>query len=298
MWGIDAAGFMTLLITLATLVVLEGLLSADNALVLAVMVRHLPKVQQKRALRYGLLGAFAFRLIAVVFAATLLQYWILKVLGGLYLLYMAVAHLAHGEGDAGAERRSRFGQGFWGTVVGVEVTDIAFSIDSILAAVATAEAIPKRYGGIALFDIPWVNVTVDVKLMVIYIGGILGIVAMRFVAGYFLILLDRFPGLAKGAYYLVGWIGLKLLGGGLHDAVHPGFVPPAGGWREGLPAWSHNLPLEINGWLFWSVMALIIVVSLAYKPKRPKDGHGSKPPGEFVATVKQATVKQAMGDGR
>ena len=85
MWGIDAAGFTALLGTIATLVLLEGLLSADNALVLAVMVRHLPKVQQKRALRYGLLGAFLFRLIAVVFASTLLQYWILKVLGGVYL---------------------------------------------------------------------------------------------------------------------------------------------------------------------------------------------------------------------
>ncbi len=287
MWGIDAAGFMALLPIVATLVVLEGLLSADNALVLAVMVRHLPKVQQNRALRYGLLGAFVFRLIAVVFAATLLRYWILKVLGGLYLLYMAISHLAHGESESENERRSRFGKGFWGTVVGVEVTDIAFSIDSILAAVATAEAIPKRYGGIALFDIPWVNVTVDVKLLVIYIGGILGIIAMRFVAGYFLILLDRFHGLAKGAYYLVGWIGLKLLGGGMHDAVHPGLVPPAPDLREGLPPWAFQLPLEINGWFFWTVMGLIVLASLAYKPKPKKDGPKSSPPSEFVARVEK-----------
>ena len=293
MWGIDAAGFMALLATVATLVVLEGLLSADNALVLAVMVRHLPKDQQKRALRYGLLGAFAFRLIAVVFAATLLQYWILKVLGGLYLLYMAVAHLTHGEGEMGADRPSRFGKGFWGTVVGVEVTDIAFSIDSILAAVATAEAVPKRYGSIPLFDIPGVNVTVDVKLLVIYLGGILGIIAMRFVAGYFLILLDRFHGLAKGAYYLVGWIGVKLLGGGLHDAVHPGFAVAPGNWREQLPAWVHGLPLEINGWFFWAVMGLIVALSLAYKPKASKNAPQSTTPEALLATV-----EEAMNDGR
>ena len=268
MWGIDAAGFMALLGTVATLVILEGLLSADNALVLAVMVRHLPKVQQKRALRYGLLGAFLFRLIAVVFAATLLQYWILKVLGGVYLLWIAISHLMHGEEEAGTARRSRFGDGFWGTVVAVELTDIIFSIDSILAAVATAEALPKRLGGIELFTIPAVNVVVDVKLMVIYIGGILGIVAMRFVAGYFLILLDRFQGLAKGAYYLVGWIGLKLLGDGLHEAVHPGFKPPQGNWRERLPAWVFRVPLEMNSWVFWSVMGLIVVASLLYKPRR------------------------------
>ncbi len=300
MWGIDAAGLMALLFTLATLVVLEGLLSADNALVLAVMVRHLPKVQQKRALRYGLLGAFAFRLIAVVFASTLLQYWILKATGGIYLLFMAIAHLAHGEDDPESERPSRFGKGFWGTVVGVEVTDIAFSIDSILAAVATAEAIPRRYGSIPLFDIPGVNVTVDLKLLVIYIGGILGIVAMRFVAGYFLILLDRFQGLARGAYYLVGWIGMKLVGDGLHDAVHPGFATEAGNWREGLPAWAHQIPLEIHPALFWGVMALIVVVSMASKPRRKpgKDGPKQSPPGGFTAAERPKVAGSPLHEAR
>lgn len=284
MWGIDAAGFVVLLGTVATLVVLEGLLSADNALVLAVMVRHLPKPQQKRALRYGLLGAFGFRLIAVVFASTLLQYWILKVLGGVYLLWMAISHLAHGEDGVDGERRSRFGNGFWGTVIGVEVTDIAFSIDSILAAVATAEAMPDDLGEKALFTIPAVGVVVDVKLMVIYVGGILGIIAMRFVAGYFLILLDRFHGLAKGAYYLVGWIGLKLFGDGLDDALHPGFNPPAGDWREGLPAWTARLPLEMNSWLFWAGMGLIIVASLLYKPKGSRTPPST--PGELVGSAR------------
>ena len=284
MWGIDAAGFTALLVTVATLVVLEGLLSADNALVLAVMVRHLPAHQRKRALRYGLLGAFVFRLIAVVFASTLLQFWIVKALGGVYLLYIAISHLGHEEEQSGGERRSRFGDGFWGTVVAVEVTDIIFSVDSILAAVATAEALPRRLGGIELFTIPAVNVVVDVKLLVIYIGGILGIIAMRFVAGYFLVLLDRFHGLARGAYLLVGWIGLKLLGGGLHDAVHPSFDPPPGNWREGLPSWVEQVPFEINSWMFWAIMGLIVVASLLAKPK-PK-GTDPSPPSELVASAR------------
>jgi len=281
MWGIDAAGFLQLFITVITLVLLEGLLSADNALVLAVMVRHLPKGQQKRALRYGMIGAFGFRLIAVVFASTLLQYWFLKFGGGIYLLYIAISHLAVGEEGEGSERRSRFGNGFWGTVIGVEVTDVAFSIDSILAAVATAEALPERLGEIELFSVPWVKLAVDVRLMVIYIGGILGIVAMRFVAGYFLILLDRFAGLAKGAYYLVGWIGLKLFLGGLNDALHPEkFVPASGGWRESLPEWAFRVPLDIKDWAFWTGMGLIVAASLVYKPRRSKN----PPPGELVGT--------------
>ena len=89
--------FLPIAGAILVLVVLEGLLSCDNALVLAVMVRHLPKEQQKRALKYGILGAFVFRFIAVLFAATLLRYWQLKVIGGLYLLYLAISRLVYGE---------------------------------------------------------------------------------------------------------------------------------------------------------------------------------------------------------
>jgi YkoY family integral membrane protein len=269
MWGIDATGFMALGGSVATLVVLEGLLSADNAMVLAVMVRNLPKEQRNRALRYGMFGAFAFRLVAVVFAASLLHYWIVKAMGGIYLLYIAISHLGRHEESTETVGRSRFGDGFWATVISVELTDIIFSVDSILAAVATAEALPKRYGEKPVFTIPGVDLVVDWKLLVIYLGGILGIIAMRFVAGYFLILLDKFRGLAAGAYYLVGWIGLKLLGGGLHDAVHPSFTVSTGNWRENLPTWLNQVPFEINAWIFWSVMALIVIVSLIAKPKPP-----------------------------
>ena len=122
MWGIDAADYLVLTTTVAVLVLLEGLLSADNALVLAVMVRHLPKKQQTRALRYGVIGAFVFRLIAVVFASTLLHYWIVKVVGGAYLLWIAGSHLLSGEHDE-SEQKTRFGNGFWATVIGVELTD-------------------------------------------------------------------------------------------------------------------------------------------------------------------------------
>ena len=72
------------------LVFLEGLLSADNALVLAVMVRHLPRVEQRRALRYGIWGAFVFRLIAVILSSRLIEYWQFKFVGGIYLVYLSI----------------------------------------------------------------------------------------------------------------------------------------------------------------------------------------------------------------
>ena len=120
-----------------------------------------------------------------------MRFWIFKVVGGLYLVYLAVAHFlgAH-ESPRPTRQVRRDGQwsrdwrkSFWGTVVSVELADIAFSIDSILAAVGMAESLPERFGD------NW-------KLAIVYIGGVLGIITMRFVAGYFIVLLDRFGGLA------------------------------------------------------------------------------------------------------
>src|SRR5947207_287152 len=141
---------------IGVLTFLEGLLSADNALVLALMVRHLPKREQRRVLVYGIWGAIGFRVIAVFLSAILLRFWIFKVLGGLYLLYLAASHfLSAREDQAEAAGTSGPGQGagsrrwlrgFWGTVTSVTMADIAFSIDSILAAVAMADDFPKRFG--------------------------------------------------------------------------------------------------------------------------------------------------------
>jgi len=245
MWGLTIGDLPLLSWYIMVLVFLEGLLSADNALVLAVMVRHLPKAQQKRALRYGIWGAFVFRLIAVVLSSKLIEYWQFKFVGGIYLIYLAVAHFVtvlsqrsqqDAEGEGSPTVSKRFGRGFWGTVISVEIADIAFSIDSILAAVAMADDLPDRFGS------NW-------KLAVVYIGGILGILTMRFVAGYFILLLDRFRGLANGAYFLVAWIGIKLMLGGLHD--------------------HHLIPHEMSAKLFWSVMLLIAVASLLIKPREP-----------------------------
>ncbi len=80
----------------------------------------------------------------------------------------------------------------------------------------------------------------------------------------------------------------------MHDAVQPGFVHAGSGdLREALPPGRFNVPLEINGWFFWTVMGLIVLASLAYKPKPRKDGPKPSPPSEFVARV-----EKTMADGR
>jgi YkoY family integral membrane protein len=229
MWGI-------LIGTVLWLVFLEGLLSADNALVLAMMVRHLPKENQKRALRYGMWGAFLFRFLAVGMASILLRFSFLKVIGGLYLLYLTIAHFISRQGHESNPSARRFGSGFWGTVISVELADIAFSIDSILAAVAMADGLPP-------------TISENGKLAVVIIGGILGIITMRFVAGYFIVLLEEFKGLESGAYGLVAWIGLKLIIEGLH---HGGYIP-----------------FGFNMWAFWLGMLAIVIAGFLYKPKGP-----------------------------
>ncbi len=91
-------------VTIGLLVVLEGLLSADNALVLAMMILGLPRRDQKKALRYGLVGAFAFRIAATLLATYLIRIEWVKVLGSIYLLYLAYEHFFRG-GDA--EQRTK-----------------------------------------------------------------------------------------------------------------------------------------------------------------------------------------------
>jgi YkoY family integral membrane protein len=187
------------LVTIALLVALEGLLSADNAMVLAVLVLGLPKKQQRKALRYGIIGAFGFRTIAVLLAVYLIRLGWVKLLGAGYLMYLVYNHF--GGGQTAEERRAAppaqpaFGlSAFWATVVKVELTDIVFAMS------------PKTW--------------------VILSGGILGIVMMRLVIGQLLALVERYPLLVDGAFVIIGWVGLKLLVEYLHSAGYVAFEIP------------------------------------------------------------------------
>ncbi|MCE2937671.1 MAG: hypothetical protein LW819_00005, partial [Fimbriimonadaceae bacterium] len=123
------------------LILLEGLLSADNALVLAIMVKHLPDKLQKKALLYGLGGAFVFRFLAIIFATFILNLWWLQLVGAAYLLWLPIKHFLNKAGEHSANPIKQ--RGFWQTVIAVELTDIAFAVDSVLAAVGTVSAKDK-----------------------------------------------------------------------------------------------------------------------------------------------------------
>lgn len=193
---------------LLVLIGLEGLLAADNALVLAIMVKHLPEKERRKALFYGLAGAFVFRFASLFVISFLVDVWQVQAIGALYLLFIAFNHIFRKtifkkkeiEGVEKKERKS----GFWMTVLKVELADIAFAIDSILAAVALAVTLPNT-------NLPSIGGMDGGKFLVILAGGLIGVIIMRFAANYFVKLLHSRPGLEIAAFMIVGWVGVKLV---------------------------------------------------------------------------------------
>jgi YkoY family integral membrane protein len=214
------------LLTILLLVLLEGLLSADNAMVLAVLALGLPKAQRKKALRYGIIGAFAFRSIALVFGLYLIGLSLVKLAGGLYLLYLPFRHFMGERGEEGgrsvAAARPWLGMSaFWATVVKVELTDIVCAVDSIVVAVAMSQK-------------PWVVLS----------GGVLGIIAMRLVIGQLLAVVERYPILVDGAFVIIAWVGFRLLAQYLH--------------QTGVIHW------EVHEWLGLGLIVVIFGVCLTW----------------------------------
>ncbi len=189
---------------LIILIGLEGLLAADNALVLAIMVKHLPVEQRRKALFYGLLGAFVLRFGSLFIISFLVDVWQVQAIGAIYLLFIAIKHLYDratlNEQDI---KKKESTSGFWMTVIKVEIADLAFAVDSILAAVALAVALPAT----GLFTVGSLD---GGQFIVIFAGGMIGVIIMRFAANLFVELLQKRPGLEMAAFIIVGWVGVKL----------------------------------------------------------------------------------------
>jgi YkoY family integral membrane protein len=171
---------------IGTLIILEGLLSADNALVLAVLVKSLPKDQRKKALFYGIFGAYLFRILAIGLGVTLINVGWIKIVGGHYLLWIVIQNfIKKNDGEDEVQPKK---MGFWRTVLTVELMDIAFSIDSVIAAFGVSNQ-------------EWV----------LFLGGVLGILMMRGVAQLFLALIEKVPEFETTAFVLIAMIGVKMI---------------------------------------------------------------------------------------
>ncbi len=240
---------------IANLIIIESLLSVDNAAVLATMVMDLPQNQRDKALKYGIWGAYIFRGLAMIFAAFLLGFWWLKPLGGMYLLWLVAdqfkdkigygergsiifkvlslsgiifiikndgsineialwslrglagifiaysiysfSKINEDEEDDGEINKSnnavyRFFHNkigtFWSTVILVEIMDMAFSIDNVFAAVAFTP-----------------------NIILVCIGVFIGILAMRFIAQWFVTLMEKYTFLETAAFVVIAILGVKLM---------------------------------------------------------------------------------------
>ena len=173
------------------LIVLEVILSADNALILGVLVQKLPVHLRRKALFYGILGAYVLRGLALLFAALVIKLWWVQALGAAYLLYIALKHFLKPEEAHAPPPLEATAAQFWKVVAQVELMDLAFAVDSVLVAVALSD-----------------------ELWVIYTGVFLGILALRMLASLVVTLLDRYPRFKHLAYVVVGLAGVKLAIGG------------------------------------------------------------------------------------
>jgi YkoY family integral membrane protein len=184
---------------IGNLIIIESLLSVDNAAVLATMVMDLPPKQRDKALKYGIWGAYFFRGLAMIFAAFLIKIWWLKPLGGLYLLYLVYDYWkskqTESTDDDTIDKESNWlykltvgslGT-FWATVCLVELMDMAFSIDNVFAAVAFTP-----------------------NIILVCIGVFIGILAMRFIAQWFVKLMEKYTFLETAAFIVIAILGIKL----------------------------------------------------------------------------------------
>ncbi|MGE7664705.1 TerC family protein [Ureibacillus composti] len=195
--------------TLLILIGLEGLLSADNALVLAVIAKHLPEEQKKRAINYGIILAFVFRFAALFAISFIANVWQIQAIGAAYLLYLGLKHVIKakfGKDNKNIHKddeKESAGKGFGATVGKIALADLAFAVDSILAAVALALGLPDSplddFGGMD-----------GGQFIVVVLGGIAGLVLIKFAATWFVQLLDKRPALETTAYAIVAWVGVKL----------------------------------------------------------------------------------------
>ncbi len=196
------------------LIFLEGILSIDNAAVLGAMVAHLPHdepipwprslrflsrwsqrtlgYQREAALKVGLLGAYIGRGLMLALASIIIHVPWLRIIGAAYLVYLAIHHFAElyhaHRAETGQEELPRVRGGFWSTVLAIELADLAFSIDNVIAAVALSD-----------------------EFWVVMLGVAIGILVMRFAATIFTRMIMWEPALQTGAFLLLMAIGAELL---------------------------------------------------------------------------------------
>ncbi|MFZ4593524.1 MAG: TerC family protein [Verrucomicrobiaceae bacterium] len=173
------------------LIVIEGLLSVDNALAIAAMASHLDEKKRALAMNIGYIGAYGFRIIALLVASWIIDNMWVKLAGALYLVWLMCAHFASQREAVGEEGEALnvHHRTFAGTITMIALMDLSLSVDNVVAAIALSPD----------------------KLWPVYVGVTIGIISLRIIAGYAVKMIEKYPILEHTAFMLVGYVGLMLL---------------------------------------------------------------------------------------
>ncbi|WP_017661249.1 TerC family protein [Baaleninema simplex] len=187
------------ILILVVLIALEAVLSADNAIALASIASGLEDLKlQRQALNVGLLVAYILR-ISLIFAATwVIQFWQFEVAGALYLLWLVFSYFSSSEAEDDGHQGPQFSS-LWQAIPLIALTDLAFSLDSVTTAIAVSD-----------------------RLWLVIMGGTIGVITLRFMAGLFIRWLKEYTHLEDAGYLTVGLVGLRLL----VRAIDTDIVPP------------------------------------------------------------------------
>ncbi|MEL6137053.1 MAG: hypothetical protein AAFR42_06550 [Cyanobacteria bacterium J06628_6] len=191
-WGLDT------FLLLPVLIALEAVLSADNAIALAAIAQGLNTEKlQKQALNVGLVAAFGLRVALILTATWVLKYWQFEVAGALYLLWLVYQHFST-SGGTDHHHGPRF-ESLWQAIPIIALTDLAFSLDSVTTAIALSN-----------------------EVLIILLGGMIGVISLRFMAELFIRWLDEYERLEDAGFVTVAFVGIRLLARVINDS----WVPP------------------------------------------------------------------------
>ncbi|YCJ92718.1 MAG: DUF475 domain-containing protein [Candidatus Karelsulcia muelleri] len=173
---------------LINIVLIEALLSIDNATILTTLVKNINKKDRKKALNYGIFGAYFFRIISLIFAAVIINMWWLKLIGGFYLIYLGINHFLKTQKEEKNLFKINFFSKIWVTILYVELIDFLFSIDNILA-------------GISYSNNP----------VLIFLGVFISLFLLRISTVKLLKLTEKYSSLEDSAFFIIILLGLKLI---------------------------------------------------------------------------------------
>ena len=187
---------------LSGIILLDLVLSGDNAILIALACKNLPEHNRGKAILIGGLGAVLIRIICTLFATGLLSLPYLEAIGGALLLYIAVKLLTDHKGES---KETDAPASFGAAIRTILIADFIMSIDNVLSLAGVANTVPEG------------------KWSLIICGLVISIPIVLFGAQFFLMLMKKIPALIYAGAALLGYTAAELISAdkGIGSFVEP-----------------------------------------------------------------------------